>query len=163
MSNSAKLLPLVVSDEPREMVRLEELGDRLRRVRELRGWGQDQMAEAMGVSRQAVSSYEVGKAEPRWWAIVNLVERLHIPFDVLAADEVDWHEVGRTLLDQRLAEPVEDLLLGPSEATPAPLGTDGDGAHSSRDREHQEPRKRAPGSHILGGQGAGLPVLAGIA
>lgn len=40
------------------------MNSRLREYRELQGWSQGQLAEALGVSRQTVNALETGKYDP---------------------------------------------------------------------------------------------------
>lgn len=40
----------------------QDIGARIRSVREEQGWTQDQLAEAVGVSRSAVAQWETGRA-----------------------------------------------------------------------------------------------------
>ncbi|MCL2434208.1 MAG: helix-turn-helix domain-containing protein, partial [Clostridia bacterium] len=40
------------------------LGDRIQKLRKTKGWSQEQFAELLGVSRQAVSKWETDQASP---------------------------------------------------------------------------------------------------
>jgi transcriptional regulator with XRE-family HTH domain len=80
---------------------------RLKRVRELRGWTQDQLADAMGVSKAAVRLYEAEKSEPRWVAVSRLIDRLGIAYWVFTRDEIDWRDVERVILEKRIRDTYE--------------------------------------------------------
>ncbi len=45
-------------------------GDRLRELRQQRGWSQTRLAELAGVSQRSVSDYESGGHQPQTWDIV---------------------------------------------------------------------------------------------
>jgi transcriptional regulator with XRE-family HTH domain len=51
---------------------------RLRELREAAGWTQDQLAERVGVKREAVARWEAGKREPGWSNVLALAEALGV-------------------------------------------------------------------------------------
>ena len=55
------------------------VGQRIRQGRERAGWTQEDLAEAMGVSRQAVSKWEADRARPTAEKLERLSEALDIP------------------------------------------------------------------------------------
>jgi transcriptional regulator with XRE-family HTH domain len=80
------------------------LGGRLKRVREIRGWRQEDMARVIGISPAALSQYESDRAEPRWWAVARVVEALGVPFSTFSDEDVDWHDVERAILEKRIRD-----------------------------------------------------------
>lgn len=65
------------------------LGEKLAVLRKQQGISQDQLAEVMGVSRQAVSRWEVGAVTPSMEKLRRLGEFYNIPMDLLLDDQRD--------------------------------------------------------------------------
>ena len=68
------------------------LGEKLAVLRKQQGISQDQLAEVMGVSRQAVSRWEVGAVTPSMEKLRRLGEFYNIPVDLLLDDQQDLTE-----------------------------------------------------------------------
>jgi transcriptional regulator with XRE-family HTH domain len=51
---------------------------RLRELREAAGWTQEQLAERVGVKREAIARWEAGKREPGWSNVLTLAEALGV-------------------------------------------------------------------------------------
>ena len=64
---------------------LTEFGKRLHDIRVLRGLTQEELAEALGVSRQAVSKWETGAADPSTSNLLALAKLFGAP-----AEELLW-------------------------------------------------------------------------
>lgn len=63
---------------------------RIKVLREALGWSQPELAKRLGVSRQAVSLWELGRLEPRINTLVRLVEVTGARIETfLVADEPD--------------------------------------------------------------------------
>ena len=62
------------------------LGEKLARRRKARGMSQEQLAEALGVSRQAVSKWELGEAVPDVSRVVAMSELFGVTTDYLLKD-----------------------------------------------------------------------------
>lgn len=61
---------------------MSDLGDRIRRAREQRGWTQAQLAAEVGVARETIGNWETGASNPR-----NAMGRLeHVLGKPLAGD-----------------------------------------------------------------------------
>lgn len=74
-----------------------QLGDLIRRVREERGWTQEDLEEISGVSQNSISNIERGRSEhPRWATLAPLLEALNI----------DRQQARRAMAG--IAEPVEE-------------------------------------------------------
>lgn len=54
------------------------IGERLKMVRNLRGWGQQTLAEKAGVSQSSVNDWEKGKKQPRAEKVAKLCNALSI-------------------------------------------------------------------------------------
>lgn len=63
------------------------IGSRIAKLREQRGWTQEQTAAAIGISRAALSHYEKNRREPDTETLAKFADLFHISIDYL---------VGRT-------------------------------------------------------------------
>lgn len=83
------------------MLQLELLGQRIRQRREKKQWKQSEIADALGVSVQAVSKWERGVNAPDLSTLPSLAKLLDISLDSLLADEIeeDSHLEGSLLLN----------------------------------------------------------------
>ncbi len=75
---------------------MEQLGDILLRQRDVRGWTQERLAKACGVSRQQLNRYETGTAVPSWavfkriLAVFRLQPRIELePLDADVIAEIE--------------------------------------------------------------------------
>lgn len=66
-----------------------ELKEKLSRLRKEKGLTQLELAEALNVSRQAVSRWEVGTAVPALDNLVSLSGLYGVPLDYLVRDEME--------------------------------------------------------------------------
>lgn len=64
-----------------------EFSEKLQRLRKQRGWSQEQLAEPLGVSRQAVSKWESGGSLPDVEKLVALSELFDLSLDELLLDK----------------------------------------------------------------------------
>lgn len=62
--------------------------DRLKEYRKDRGFSQEDLADRLGVSRQAIGKWEQGQAYPEVEKLLALCEALHVSMDALMADEL---------------------------------------------------------------------------
>lgn len=65
--------------------------DRLRALREKRGWSQRELARQSGVALAAVSKYERGEVDPSSTALKQMAERLEVSADYLLGLTNDPH------------------------------------------------------------------------
>ena len=72
-----------------------KLSDKIRIIRKARGLSQEALGDSLsrvsenGISRQSVSDWENGKAEPKLDNIRNLAEVLNVSFDALLDESID--------------------------------------------------------------------------
>ena len=66
--------------------------ERLKKEREKRGWSQNDLAEKIHVSRQAVSKWETGKNYPSIEVIINLSDLFGITIDELLRSDEELKE-----------------------------------------------------------------------
>lgn len=62
---------------------MAEIKDRLRRLREEKGLVQEQVADALGVTKTAISSYERGARRPRFDMLDNLADFYDVDLNYL--------------------------------------------------------------------------------
>ena len=68
------------------------LGEKIQQLRKETGLSQETLAEQLGVSRQAISKWELGEATPDTDKIVRLCRLFHISTDYLLFDEMEQDE-----------------------------------------------------------------------
>ena len=61
-----------------------QIGERIREARQARGWTQDELAEAVGVSRSAVAQWETGRAGQVTGNLSRIAEVLDVSIEHLA-------------------------------------------------------------------------------
>ena len=89
--------------------------EKLQKLRKGRGWSQEELANRIAVSRQAVSKWELGTAVPDTDNIVQLSELFGVTTDYLIKDNLDCDEdipaVARTAEKVKNAEQNRQLLI----------------------------------------------------
>ncbi len=68
------------------------LADKIIRLRKVSGWSQEELAEKMGVSRQAVSKWEGAQSVPDLAKILQLSQLFGVTTDYLLKDEIEEAE-----------------------------------------------------------------------
>lgn len=86
-------------------------GERLQEVRRENGLTQEQFAEALQVSRQAVSRWESGRSYPEVDKILYICNRYGVSLGTLFSEEVLLPDSDRTQAPQEVAAPPQDSLL----------------------------------------------------
>ena len=66
-----------------------KLTDKLVKLRKTNGWSQEDLAEKLNVSRQAISRWESGTAQPDAFNVLNLSKLFGVTADYLLNDEYD--------------------------------------------------------------------------
>ena len=86
-------------------------GERLQEVRRSNGLTQEQFAEALQVSRQAVSRWESGRSYPEVDKILYICNRYGVSISTLFAEEAPVPDSDRPQPRQEAARPPQDSLL----------------------------------------------------
>ena len=68
------------------------LADKIIRLRKKNGWSQEELAEKMNVSRQAVSKWEAAQTTPDLEKILQLSNLFGVTTDYLLKDEIEYEE-----------------------------------------------------------------------
>lgn len=66
---------------------LAHLGDRLRSLRQERGWTQADLAQRVGIGQQVLSGYETGRRTPSLETTLALARTLDVSVDDLVAGD----------------------------------------------------------------------------
>ena len=86
-------------------------GEQLQEVRRSNGMTQEQFAEALQVSRQAVSRWESGRSYPEVDKILYICNRYGVSIGTLFAEENPTPDSGRPQQPQTAAQPPKDSLF----------------------------------------------------
>lgn len=86
-------------------------GEQLQEVRRSNGMTQEQFAEALQVSRQAVSRWESGRSYPEVDKILYICNRYGVSIGTLFAEENPTSDSGRPQPPQTAAQPPKDSLF----------------------------------------------------
>ena len=71
------------------------LADKIAEERKRNGWSQEELAERLGVSRQAVSKWESAGSVPDLQKVIQLAELFGVSTDYLLKDEMEPEMRGR--------------------------------------------------------------------
>jgi transcriptional regulator with XRE-family HTH domain len=83
-----------------------QIGTRIRKVRRERGWTQDQLANAVGVSRSAVAQWETGRAGQVTGNLTRIAATLEVGVEYLM-----YGDDKRTVSDVRQGDELALLRL----------------------------------------------------
>ncbi len=93
------------------------LADKIIENRKKNGWSQEDLAEKLGVSRQAVSKWEGAQAVPDMKKIVQMADLFEVSTDYLLKDEIEAVPSGdQTPVDAGLDEPVRMVAMEEAHA-----------------------------------------------
>lgn len=76
------------------------MGEKILNMRKARGWSQEELADRVGVTRQAVSRWESGSAKPDADKIIAICDLFGVSADYLLRDSY-CGEAGQTILAER--------------------------------------------------------------
>lgn len=82
------------------------IGEKILNMRKARGWNQEELAERVGVTRQAVSRWEAGSAKPDADKIIAICDLFGVSADYLLRD----HYSGEGSAAQPENQPVNALM-----------------------------------------------------
>ena len=68
------------------------MADKIMELRKKNGWSQEELAEKLGVSRQAVSKWESAQSAPDTQRILEMSRIFGVSTDYLLKDELDYGE-----------------------------------------------------------------------
>ena len=70
------------------------LADKITEERKKNGWSQEELADMLGVSRQAVSKWESANSVPDLQRIIQLAEVFSVSTDYLLKDEMGMESIS---------------------------------------------------------------------
>ncbi|WP_274649391.1 helix-turn-helix domain-containing protein [Paenibacillus humicola] len=88
-----------------------DIGGRISKLREDRGWTQEQTAASLGISRAALSHYEKNRREPDTETLSKFADLFHVSVDYL----VGRTNVPHVTLDEPIRQFVDQLELSDEE------------------------------------------------
>jgi transcriptional regulator with XRE-family HTH domain len=88
------------------MSKSSEMGIRIREIRRERGWTQDQLASAVGVSRSAVAQWETGRAGQVTTNLTRIAEVLEVGVEFIM-----YGDDKRAPIEARVADEMALLRL----------------------------------------------------
>ncbi|WP_295070991.1 helix-turn-helix domain-containing protein [Ruminococcus sp.] len=88
-----------------------ELHERIKKLRNEKGWSQEMLAERAYVSRQTVSNWETGKCYPDVRSLIILADIFGVSLDELIKGDVDTMKETITKNDGRKLKKLEYLAL----------------------------------------------------
>lgn len=74
-----------------------KLGDKIKQLREEKGWTQKELAEKLGLAKSTVSLYEINKREPNNETLTDIARLFEASFDVLL-DNVSFNQEPKIVL-----------------------------------------------------------------
>ncbi|MBB3108575.1 transcriptional regulator with XRE-family HTH domain [Paenibacillus phyllosphaerae] len=87
------------------------IGSRIAKLREDRGWTQEQTSASLGISRAALSHYEKNRREPDSETLLKFANLFHVSVDYLVGRTNNPHAI----LDEPVKEFVDQLELADDE------------------------------------------------
>jgi transcriptional regulator with XRE-family HTH domain len=80
---------------------MKSIGDRIREIREKKGWTQDDLANAADMNRVTIAKYEAGRIEPKSRSLQKLAAALEINANLLIDGESKMDDDDRELWELR--------------------------------------------------------------
>ena len=82
------------------------MGEKILNMRKARGWSQEELAEHIGVTRQAVSRWESGSAKPDADKIISICDLFGVSADYLLRDvaNCETHRTEQTVINVQKKE-----------------------------------------------------------
>lgn len=88
------------------------MGEKLLKLRKARQWSQEELAEKIGVTRQAVSRWESGSAKPDAEKIIALCDLFGVSADYLLREEYAGETQGVTQMSAQVQEKRSNGVTG---------------------------------------------------
>ena len=102
------------------------LAEKIALLRRQNGWSQEELADQLNVSRQAVSKWEGGTSIPDLDKILKLSALFEVTTDYLLKDELEQPDAAVPVpQEEQSAEPSPEASEEPAEEAPLSLTVDG--------------------------------------
>ena len=96
-----------------------DVGKMIAKVRKDRGYSQQQLADKLNLSKQAVSNYETGKREPDYVTLEAIADALNVPMTMLISPEDQeraLNEIYATYETGKKLQAIGQQLTAPSRS-----------------------------------------------
>lgn len=110
-----------------------EIANRLAELRKKSGLSQEQLAEKLGLSRQAVSKWERAEASPDTDNLICLAKLYNVSLDDLLNTDQPVDDIVRNVKEQSEEEHIKAEKVDPEEAKGIHIEDDGDKIHITED------------------------------
>ena len=111
-----------------------KLSEKIAGERKKRGWSQEELAERLGVSRQAVSKWESGQSVPDLTKILGLSEVFGVTTDYLLKESEQGRSEAPGNAEENLSEDYEERTMSNyGSADPLNRGAENDGTERQTD------------------------------
>ena len=87
------------------------LADKITEERKKNGWSQEELADKLGVSRQAVSKWESAGSVPDLQRVIQLAEIFWVSTDYLLRDEADQKEISVCTYSEEGLKPIRRVSM----------------------------------------------------
>ncbi|MBT2661908.1 helix-turn-helix transcriptional regulator [Bacillus sp. ISL-45] len=94
------------------------LGDRLKKLRNSKGWTQEDVAKKLGMSRGTYAHYEINKRQPDYETLKTISTLYEVSIDFLLTGEDQQgssDEMWKEILDPKTQIFFKDLMSAPEE------------------------------------------------
>lgn len=87
---------------------MSDLAEKIKKLRQERGWSQDYLAEKVGIGQQYISKYESGKLSPSFKTLEKLADTFGVSVDFLRTRErIDLSSLN--IKDKKLLDLLNEL------------------------------------------------------
>ena len=135
--------------------------EKLQALRKEKGLSQENLAESIGISRQAVAKWEVGQSYPDIDKLIALSDLFKVSIDKLVKDCEDECSLGEEKVkDYAVNEDIINFLCRAKKATYAGKGAGGSSSRpNSHDLQYIEDNLKYIDTYLGGGKFAGEEAL----
>ena len=88
-----------------------EIADRLQKLRKENGYSQEELADKLGISRQAVSKWERAESSPDTDNLIVLARLYNVSLDELLYDTESTEEIKDRVIDRGQSEKEKDQII----------------------------------------------------
>lgn len=68
-----------------------DIATKIRELRKIKGWSQEEFSDRLGISRSAVGNYEQGTREPDFETLENIADTLNCSISFLMGKDSDFY------------------------------------------------------------------------
>ena len=90
------------------------LGDRIKQLRQQRGWSQAQLSKKLNVHQKQISGYERGVHAPSIELLIRMAELFNVSLDYIAFKDHEEKNIAQ-IADRELMQAVQEIDLLPTE------------------------------------------------